>query len=150
MTSTPTPAPNNNLDRIFSVRGERGQNIFGNKLTASSACAYSRQPTNPPVCAGSLWLTDIQFPILSLSGFKGWYDQIFQVGVLLWRIRWEDIRTNNILTFLRSAVIFSEFAGFRKKWCFNFCEQFIFHLFYSLSIPKPLSSTCFALQGFKI
>jgi len=42
---TSTPAPNNNLDRIFPVRGETGQNIFVNKLTASSTCAYSGQPT---------------------------------------------------------------------------------------------------------
>jgi len=45
---TSTQAPNNNLDRISSVRGETGQNIFGNKLTASNTCDYSQQPTWRP------------------------------------------------------------------------------------------------------
>ena len=39
---TSTPAPNNNVDRIFSVRGETGQNIFGNKFRGVRFVLFER------------------------------------------------------------------------------------------------------------
>jgi len=94
-------------------------------------------PTSP-----TAFSANINFRFSSLSWVKGSYPQTTQGGVLPWRIHLEDIRTNNILKFQRSAVIFSKFPGFRKKWCFNFCEQFINQVkylhatFVSLSLRK--------------